>query len=178
MTLWLLRRWTPNLFNLTRSLRSNSALEALAKASEEKTPIIVLCNYPSFSGAFSALFARLFHSHLNLPCLILPFSSVEPLRVEDLCVEGIKKCYFLDFLRPRGFVAEPSWRTLCEVIGFDHRKSVLSKISSDHDCSGSLTFHVDLEKSSSTAVYEYFSAKLSEMKYGDGNVKSLLNTKD
>ncbi|CAL5438364.1 unnamed protein product [Camellia sinensis] len=80
----LLRRWTPNLFNLTRSLRSNSAPKALAKASEEKTPIIVLCNYPSFSGAFSALFARLFHSHLNLPCLILPFSSVEPLSREDL----------------------------------------------------------------------------------------------
>ncbi|XP_028109961.1 uncharacterized protein LOC114308549 [Camellia sinensis] len=178
MALRLLRRWTPNLFNLTRSFRSNSALEALAKASEEKTPIIVLYNYPSFSGAFSALFARLFHSHLNLPCLILPFSSVEPLRVEDLCVEGIKKCYFLDFLGPRGFAAELSWRTSCEVIGFDHRKSVLSKISSDHDCSGNLTFHVDIEKSSSTAVYEYFSAKLSEMRYGDGNVKSLLNPKD
>ncbi|CAL5358202.1 unnamed protein product [Camellia sinensis] len=178
MTLWLLRRWTPNLFNLTRSFRSNSALEALAKASEEKTPIIVLYNYPSFSGAFSALFARLFHSHLNLPCLILPFSSVEPLRVEDLCVEGIKTCYFLDFLGPRGFAVELSWRTSCEVIGFDHRKSVLSKISSDHDCSGNLTFHVDIEKSSSTAVYEYFSAKLSEMRYGDGNVKSLLNPKD
>ncbi|CAL5434496.1 unnamed protein product [Camellia sinensis] len=223
MTLWLLRRWTPNLFHLTRSFRSNSTLEALAKASEEKTPIIVLYNYPSFSGAFLALFARLFHSHLNLPCLILPFSSVEPLRgdpdfpdlfslnvalgnaprregveprprpglglvststieelseVEDLCVEGIKKCYFLDFLGPRGFAAELSWRTSCEVIGFDHRKSVLSKISSDHDCSGNLTFHVDIEKSSSTAVYEYFSAKLSEMKYSDGNAKSLLNPKD
>ncbi|CAL5438410.1 unnamed protein product [Camellia sinensis] len=167
MNLWLLRQWTPNLFHLTRSFRSNSALEALAKASEEKTPIIVLYNYPSFSGAFSALFARLFHSHLNLPCLILPFSSVEPLRVEDLCVEGIKKCYFLDFLGPRGFAAELSWRTSCEVIGFDHRKSVLSKISSDHDCSGNLTFHVDIEKSSSTTVYEYFSSKLSKMKYGD-----------
>ncbi|XP_028087536.1 uncharacterized protein LOC114288253 [Camellia sinensis] len=98
--------------------------------------------------------------------------------VEDLCVEGIKKCYFLDFLGPRGFAAELSWRTSCEVIGFDHRKSILSKISSDHDCSGNLTFHVDIEKSSSTAVYEYFSAKLSEMKYGDGNAKSLLNPKD
>ncbi|CAL5358217.1 unnamed protein product [Camellia sinensis] len=178
MTLWLLRLWTPNLFNLTRSFRSNSALEALAKASEEKTPIIVLYNYPSFSGAFSALFARLFHSHLNLPCLILPFSSVEPLRVKDLCVEVIKKCYFLDFLGPRGFVAELSWRTSCEVIGFDHRKSVLSKISSDYDCSGNLTFHVDLEKSSLTTVYEYFSANLSEMKYGDWQCQKLLNPKD
>ncbi|THG06024.1 hypothetical protein TEA_014358 [Camellia sinensis var. sinensis] len=106
------------------------------------------------------------------------FTSYSVLMVEDLCVEGIKKCYFLDFLGPRGFAAELSWRTSCEVIGFDHRKSILSKISSDHDCSGNLTFHVDIEKSSSTAVYEYFSAKLSEMKYGDGNAKSLLNPKD
>ncbi|KAL7199664.1 hypothetical protein ACSBR2_021873 [Camellia fascicularis] len=182
MNLLLLRRWTPNLFHLTRSFRSNSALEALAKASEEKTPIIVLYNYPSFSGAFSALFACLFHSHLNLPCLILPFYSVEPLRVEDLCVEGIKKCYFLDFLGREGlqrnFRGELHAIGLIRVIGFDHRKSVLSKISSDHDCSGNLTFHVDIEKSSSTAVYEYFSAKLSEMKYSDGNAKSLLNPKD
>ncbi|CAL5438550.1 unnamed protein product [Camellia sinensis] len=91
---------------------------------------------------------------------------------------GDQECYFLDFLGPRGFVAELSWRTSCEVIGFNHRKSVLSKISSDHDCSGNLTFHVDIKKSSSTTVYEYFSAKLSEMKYGDGNAKSLLNPKD
>ncbi|CAL5438394.1 unnamed protein product [Camellia sinensis] len=64
------------------------------------------------------------------------------------------------------------------VIGFDHRKSVLSKILSDYDYSGNLTFHVDLEKSSSTAVYEYFSTKLSEMKYGDWQCQKLLNPKD
>ena len=63
-----------------RSFRSDAALEALAKASEEKVPNVLLYNYPSFSGAFSALFAHLFHSRLNLPSLILPFSSVHPLR--------------------------------------------------------------------------------------------------
>lgn len=46
------------------------------------------------------------------------------------------------------------------VIGFDHRRSVLPKISCDPGFSGKLTFHVDLDKSSSTAAYEYFSAKL------------------
>lgn len=64
----------------SRSFRSDAALEALAKASQEKVPNLLLYNYPSFSGAFSALFAHLFHSRLNLPCLSLPFSSVEPFR--------------------------------------------------------------------------------------------------
>ncbi|GFY90107.1 hypothetical protein Acr_07g0003040 [Actinidia rufa] len=181
MTMSLLRRWaiaSPNSFSRIRSFRSNAALEALVKASEDKTPIVALYNYPSFSGAFSALFAHLFHSHLNVPCLILPFSSVEPLWVEDLCIEGLKKCYFLDFLGPRGFAAELSQRTSCEVIGFDHRKSVPSKVSSDHDCRGNLSFHVDIEKSSSISAYEYFSAKLKEMKSSDGESINLLNPKD
>uniref|UniRef100_A0A5B7C0F6 Uncharacterized protein n=1 Tax=Davidia involucrata TaxID=16924 RepID=A0A5B7C0F6_DAVIN len=182
MTLAVLRQCTTSTsstpFLRARSFRSNAALQALTKATEHKTPNIVLYNYPSFSGAFSALFAHIFHSRLNLPCLILPFSSVEPLRVEDLCVEGLKKCYFLDFIGPKGFVAELSQRLSCEVIGFDHRKSVLSKISSKEDCNGNLTFHVDPEKSSSTAVYEYFSAKLAEMKSSDGEVMCLLNPKE
>lgn len=48
------------------------------------------------------------------------------------------------------------------VIGFDHRKSVLSKISPSEDSDPNLGFQVNIEKSSSTSVYEYFSAKLSE----------------
>ena len=86
MVIWSLLRWktkftsaVPPLLRL-RSFRSDAALEAIAKASEDKVSNLVLYNYPSFSGAFSALFARQFHSALNLPCLILPFSSVEPLR--------------------------------------------------------------------------------------------------
>nr|GMC87674.1 uncharacterized protein LOC109161432 [Ipomoea batatas] len=66
---------------LSRSFRSDAALEVLAKASEAKTPNIILYNYPSFSGAFAALFAHLYHDRLNLPHLVLPFSSVEPFRV-------------------------------------------------------------------------------------------------
>lgn len=60
--------------------RSDAALEAIHKASENKTPNLVLYNYPSFSGAYGALFAHLYHSRLNLPCLILPFSAVAPFR--------------------------------------------------------------------------------------------------
>lgn len=177
MTYFLLRRWPSDFWRRSRGFRSPAALEALRRAAEEKTPTIALYNYPSLSGAFSALFAHLFHSYLRLPCLILPFSSVEPLRVDDLCIEGLKECYFLDFLGPRGFAAELSHQTSCTVIGFDHRRSVLPKISCDHSCSGKLTFHVDLDKSSSTAVYEYFSAKLLVMESSNGEVNYLLNPK-
>jgi len=62
-----------------RSLRSDAALEAIAKASEDKVPNIVLYNYPSFSGAFSSLFAHLFHTRHDIPSLSLPFSSVPSL---------------------------------------------------------------------------------------------------
>ncbi|XP_024031742.1 uncharacterized protein LOC21397918 [Morus notabilis] len=162
----------------TRSFRSAAALEAIAKASQDKVPIFALYNYPSFSGAFSALFAHLFHSRLNLPCLILPFSSVHPLRVEDLCVEGLEKLYLLDFLGPKGFAEELSQRASCKVIGFDHRKSVLRNVPFVEDCRENLTFNVNVEKSSSVAVYEYLSAKIVETKRSDGMVVSLLKPEE
>ncbi|WOG82682.1 hypothetical protein DCAR_0101848 [Daucus carota subsp. sativus] len=162
----------------TRGFRSNAALEALTKASENKTQNIVLYNYPSFSAAYSALFAYLFHSHLQSPCLVLPFSAVEPLRVEDVCIDGLKTCYFLDFLGPRGFAAELSRRTMCQVIAFDHRKSVVSKITIPEDCSQNLIFHMDTERSSSTIAYEYFSAKLLEMRSNDAEIINLLSWKE
>ncbi|XP_021717224.1 uncharacterized protein LOC110685070 isoform X2 [Chenopodium quinoa] len=156
-----------------RQLRSDATLEAIAKAAEEKTPVVALYNYPSFSGAYSALFAHLFHYHLRRPCLILPFSSVAPFRVEDLCYEGLKTCYFLDFIGPRGFAVELWRRTACKVICFDHRNSTLPKIPSVEDCSGKLTFHVDVGRSSARAVFEYFSGQLEYTKSPDGNL--LLN---
>lgn len=73
----------------SRSLRSDAALEAIAKASEDKVPNIVLYNYPSFSGAFSALVAHLFHTHHNLPSLILPFSSVPSLAFRFISTDPI-----------------------------------------------------------------------------------------
>ncbi|GAV91366.1 hypothetical protein CFOL_v3_34762 [Cephalotus follicularis] len=178
------RKWmakTPAMDNLLRGrgFRSDAALEAIAKASEEKVANVVLYNYPSFSGAFSALFAHLFHSRLNLPCLLLPFSSVAPLRFEDLYTEGLERCYLVDFLGPKGFATKLSQRSKCEVIGFDHRKSVLPQIRSVEDRSDKLTFHVDVEKSSSTAVYEYFSSSLASIKSHDkGDVTGLLDPED
>jgi hypothetical protein len=53
------------------------------------------------------------------------------------------------------------------VIGFDHRKSVLAQIPSAEDHPDNLTFHIDIEKSSSTAVYEYFSNKLADIRCPD-----------
>ncbi|XP_047980672.1 uncharacterized protein LOC125222216 [Salvia hispanica] len=163
---------------LVRQLRSDATLEAIRKASENKIPNLVLYNYPSFSGAFGALFAHLYHSRLNLPCFILPFSSVSPFSVDDLCIEGMKTCYFLDCLGPKGFPLELSRRTSSTVIGFDHRKSVLSQISSREDSDPNISIHVNIEKSSSTAVYEYFSAKLSDTRSDQIDNMSLLNHDD
>ncbi|KAK9183789.1 hypothetical protein WN943_024134 [Citrus x changshan-huyou] len=156
-----------------RGFRSDAALKAISIAGEERVKNLALYNYPSLSGSLSALFAHLFHSHLNLPCLLLPFSSVEPLRVDDLCIEGLERVYLLDFLGPKRFADALSRGSSCEVIGFDHRKSVLGQITSDHP--DKVTFYVDLEKSSSTAAYEYFSSKLVDLNSPDGNVASLLN---
>nr|GEV43798.1 hypothetical protein [Tanacetum cinerariifolium] len=129
-------------------------------------------------GSFSALFAHIFHRHLNIPSLVLPFSSLEPFRVEDLCIDGLEKCYFLDFLGPKGFAAELSRRTSCQVIGFDHRKSTLSDMHLYDDCNSNLSYHVNLEKSSSSAVYDYFCAKLSETRCNNGHIASMLNAED
>ncbi|GKV19701.1 hypothetical protein SLEP1_g29928 [Rubroshorea leprosula] len=161
-----------------RSFRSDAALGAIARAGEERVPNLVLYNYPSFSGAFSSLLAHLFHSRLNLPCLILPFSSVEPFRVEDFYVEGLERCYLLDLLGPRGFAVKLSQRSMCEVIGFDHRKSVLGQLKSSEDIPQRVTFNVNLGKCSSIAVYEYFSSKLADMKFPDVEDASLFNLED
>ncbi|CAM8901453.1 unnamed protein product [Rhodiola kirilowii] len=161
-----------------KSFRSDAALEALWKAGEDQVPNLVLYNYPSFSGAFSALFAHLFHTRLNLRCLILPFSSVEPFRTDDIPIERIEKCYLLDCIGPDGFAAELSRRSTSEIICFDHRKSGLSRIKPFDKCPKNLTFHVDVEKSSSSAAFDYFSMKLSDMRPSDGESVSLLSMKD
>ncbi|KAK7824796.1 hypothetical protein CFP56_034043 [Quercus suber] len=124
-----------------RSFRSDAALEAIAKASEQKIPNVILYNYPSFSGAFSALFAHLFHSTLNLPSLILPFSSIHPLKPEDFDIHGVSKCYLLDLIGPKGFALKLAQRSSFEVIAFDHRKSVLAQIPCEEDCPRNLKFH-------------------------------------
>ena len=49
------------------------------------------------------------------------------------------------------------------VVCFDHRKSVYSRLPTVEDCPEEVTFHVDLGKSSSRAVYDYFSDKLADV---------------
>lgn len=99
MALLPLQKWRTTIASVlppllpARSFRSDAALEALTKASLDKVPNLVLYNYPSFSGAFSALFAHLFHSRLHLPCLVLPFSSVHPFRSHFFSL------YFLPLLK-------------------------------------------------------------------------------
>ncbi|CAI0471348.1 unnamed protein product [Linum tenue] len=163
-----------------RGFRSDAALKAVAKAREDGIRNLILYNYPSFSGAFSALFAHRFHSRLCLPFLVLPYSSAVPLRAEDLYIEGLQRCYLLDFAGPRGFAAQISRRSMCEVIAFEHRKSAISRIRSpDDDSQPNVRFCVDHEKSSSRAAYNYFADKLAEeCKLSEDQVAKLLNAED
>ncbi|XP_077223717.1 uncharacterized protein LOC143857204 isoform X2 [Tasmannia lanceolata] len=166
------RKWQRSL--ISRNFRSKAALDALTRVSEEKIPNLIIYNYPSFTGAFSALFAHLYHSHLNLPFLILPYSSVEPLRVEDLNVEGLETCYLLDFMGQKGFAVELS-RLIQRVIVFDHRKSTHVKIPPVEHRPENLILHINLEKGSASAVYDYFSNKLAETKSPEGAFAGLVN---
>ncbi|KAI3853593.1 hypothetical protein MKW98_025110 [Papaver atlanticum] len=145
-----------------RNFRSKAALESLITAAEEKTPNLILYNYPSFSGSYSALFAHLYYTHLQIPHLILPFSSVEPLRVEDLNIGGaVDTCYLLDFVGAKGFSVELS-KVFSRVIVFNHSK--LAKVPSNEECPDSLKLNINVQESSSRAVYNYFSDKLLDSK--------------
>ncbi|KAG2410020.1 uncharacterized protein HKW66_Vig0006850 [Vigna angularis] len=151
-----------------RSLRSDAALEAIAKASEDRVPDIVLYNYPSFSGAFSALFAHLFHTRHNLPFLILPFSAVPSLAFSStLCA---LHHFELETMR---WGAAKFW-----IIGFDHRKSVLRDIPPANVCPENIMINVNLEKSSSRAVYEYFTGKHVDVNISDDEAPCLVDSKD
>uniref|UniRef100_A0A6V7QXJ1 Uncharacterized protein n=1 Tax=Ananas comosus var. bracteatus TaxID=296719 RepID=A0A6V7QXJ1_ANACO len=126
-----------------RRFRSHAALEALlphsgatAAASggggELSVRHLALYNYPSFSGAFAALFAHLYHSRLDLPFLALPFSS---------------------------FSVDIS-RFIPRVIAFDHRKSTLARASQLGKCPDNLELRINTSKSSACA--DEFSSLLSE----------------
>lgn len=47
---------------------------------------------------------------------------------------------------------------------FDHRKSTLAKVPKKEDCTDNLILHIDTERSSATAVYDYFSKKVADAK--------------
>ncbi|WOL15532.1 hypothetical protein Cni_G24313 [Canna indica] len=147
-----------------RSQASLNSIRAHSRTAEDAARShLVLYNYPSFSGAFSALFAHLFHCRLRLPFLVLPFSSVEPFRVKDFEDGAFEMCYLLDFVGPKSFAVEMS-QIIPRVIAFDHRETTLRKILQGGDCSDNLELRIDTKKSSARAVYDYFSEKLSGMK--------------
>lgn len=164
---------------IRQGFRSPAALEALeghigTGERGQENPRLVLYNYPTFPGAFAALFAHLYHSALNLPCLILPFSSVEPLRVADFRFGGIQTCYMLDFIGPKNFAGELA-KIIPKVIAFDHRLCTLSKISKLGKCPSNLELRIDTRRSSARTSLEYFSEKFIE---GKSSNEALLNLED
>lgn len=50
------------------------------------------------------------------------------------------------------------------VEAFDHQKSTLAKVPEVEECPKNLILHIDPERSSATAVYDYFSKKLADAK--------------
>lgn len=50
------------------------------------------------------------------------------------------------------------------IIGFDHRKSVLTNVPSANEYQENVMINVNLDKSSSRAVYEYFTNKCKDIK--------------
>uniref|UniRef100_A0A7N0TN71 Uncharacterized protein n=1 Tax=Kalanchoe fedtschenkoi TaxID=63787 RepID=A0A7N0TN71_KALFE len=99
---------------------------------------------PSFSDASSALFSHVLYTRLNMPCLILRFSSAEPFRADDTPVGNMER-----------------------IICFDHRESVVSRNQPLEECPESLEFQVDVGKSSSSGAYECFASKLGDMSPSD-----------
>ncbi|XP_049933144.1 uncharacterized protein LOC116251651 isoform X2 [Nymphaea colorata] len=173
-----------------RGFRSKAALDALAKASAES---LVLYNYPSFAGAFGSLFARLYHSHLCRPLLILPFSSVHPFRAVDFKIEGLKTCYLIDFVGPDhfphqlsqlidqtfGIVSITDFKIHCfRVVVIDHHKSALLKVDPGEDCPRNLHLHLDTNKSSAVAAYDYFTQQLNTENSAEQEKMCLINGED
>ncbi|KAJ6798163.1 Uncharacterized protein M6B38_213755 [Iris pallida] len=164
MLLWRAATMIPkpssSFFRPTRGFRSQAALDSLHSHAPSRT--LVLYNYPSFSGAYAALFAHLYLSRLPLPFLPLPFSSVEPLRLEDFRSGGIETCYLLDFIGPNNFALGLS-TIIPRVIAFDHRQSSLARVSKFEQCPENLELRIDTNKSSTRAVHDYFMERIAEM---------------
>ncbi|KAL6592045.1 hypothetical protein ACP70R_049631 [Stipagrostis hirtigluma subsp. patula] len=172
-----------------RAFRSASALEAIRShslpstasssgADDQAGPAsLALYNYPTFAGAYAALAARLFHRRVRRRLLVLPFSSVEPFRVDDFKDAGFQTCYLLDFIGPKRFAFELS-QFVPSVIAFDHRQSTLARIPQLGQCPSNVELHIDTTKSSARAVFDYFSKKLAGTKSDSGLYENLLDQED
>ncbi|KAL6870910.1 hypothetical protein ACP4OV_014758 [Aristida adscensionis] len=173
---------------LRRAFRSASALDAIRSHSLPAPPAsgadgeagpaaLALYNYPTFAGAYAALAARLFHRRARRRLLVLPFSSVEPFRVEDFRAAGFQTCYLLDFIGPNKFAFELA-RFIPSVVAFDHRQSTLARISRLGQCPSNVELHIDTTKCSARAVFDYFSKKLAGTKSDFDMHENLLDHED
>ncbi|CAM0874595.1 unnamed protein product [Alopecurus aequalis] len=162
---------SPAASSLRRPFRSAASVEAIlsyyhpsttsSSSEDQEGPVhLALYNYPTFAGAYSALAADLFHRRLRRRLLILPFSSIDPFRVEDFKAAGFHSCYLLDFIGPNKFALELS-RFIPSVVAFDHRQSTLARIPQLGRCPTNLELRIDTTKSSARAAFDYFSEKLS-----------------
>ncbi|TVU26716.1 hypothetical protein EJB05_29275, partial [Eragrostis curvula] len=175
---------------LRRAFRSAASLEAIHSHALPSTSSsssdsddqagcasLALYNYPTFAGAYAALAARLFHRLARRRLLVLPFSSVEPFRVEDFKAAGFQTCYLLDFVGPNKFAFELA-RFIPSVMAFDHRQSTLARIPQFGPCPSNVELHIDTTKTSARSVFDYFSKKLAETKSDAGVSDNLLEQED
>ncbi|KAK3118477.1 hypothetical protein QOZ80_9BG0699900 [Eleusine coracana subsp. coracana] len=179
---------------LRRAFRSAAALEAIrshahpsttdsssssSSGTDDQAPSasLALYNYPTFAGAYAALAAHLFHRRVPGRLLVLPFSSVEPFRVEDFEAAGFQTCYLLDFIGPKKFAFELA-RFVPSVIAFDHRQSTLARIPQLGPCPSNVELHIDTTKTSARAVFDYFSKKLVATTPDLGMCDNLLEQED
>ncbi|XP_047087934.1 uncharacterized protein LOC124699721 [Lolium rigidum] len=179
---------SPAASSFRRAFRSVASVEAILSYShpfktssssedQEGPAHLALYNYPTFAGAYSALAADLFHRRLGSRLLILPFSSIDPFRAEDLKAAGFRSCYLLDFIGPKKFALELS-RFIPSVVAFDHRQSTLARIPQLGRCPTNLELHIDTTKSSARAAFDYFSEKLAGTNPDSKMCENLLDQQD
>uniref|UniRef100_A0ACD5WAY8 Uncharacterized protein n=1 Tax=Avena sativa TaxID=4498 RepID=A0ACD5WAY8_AVESA len=173
---------------LRRHFRSAASIEAIlsyshpsknSSSSEDQAgpAHLVLYNYPTFGGAYSALAADLFHRRLGRRLLILPFSSIEPFRAEDFKAAGFHSCYLLDFIGPNKFALDLA-RFIPSVVAFDHRKSTLARMPHLGRCTTNLDLRIDTAKSSARAAFNYFSEELARANPDSEMCENLLEKED
>ncbi|KAJ8760956.1 hypothetical protein K2173_021994 [Erythroxylum novogranatense] len=103
MALYFQRKWRA-LLSLVPSIHDDEGQEFQSNTALE------LMKKPSFSVAFSALFAQLFHLQCRIPSPIMPFPSVESLRCYLLGFPGLSRFsskvkFFVDVERSSSNVA-------------------------------------------------------------------------
>ncbi|CAM6122927.1 unnamed protein product [Calypogeia fissa] len=121
--------------------------------------VVVLYHYPCPDGVFAALAAHLYHAAIGCPALFLPNTVYQPLRIQDLKVEGVDVFYLLDFVGPEGFALELA-RHAKQVVILDHHKTALDSLPQNGEGPQNLHCVLDMNRSGATISYDYFEEKL------------------